>query len=249
VAVSVTILGCGDAFGSGGRLNTCFLVRSDKTSFLIDCGASSMVALKRNGVDPNEIALILISHLHGDHFGGLPFFLLDAHLVSDRRVPLTIAGPPGVRARLKAAMEALFPNSSTIPWRFDLDIIELVERDDQAVGAVRVTPYEVVHGSGASPYAIRVTVEGKVVTYSGDSEWTDALIPAAHRADLFICECYQIDKDMKFHLNYQTIMNHFDELAPRRLVLTHMSDDALSRLDEIDLSKAVPAEEGMVINL
>ena len=83
-------LGSGDAFGSGGRFNTCFhLERANRGNVLIDCGASSMVAIRKWGVDPNAISTVLVTHLHGDHFGGLPFFLLDAqHLgVVARRVP------------------------------------------------------------------------------------------------------------------------------------------------------------------
>src|SRR5207302_8674683 len=98
--VTVRFLGCGDAFGSGGRFQTCFLVRSDTARFLIDCGASSLIAMNRFGVDPAEIDLILLSHLHGDHYGGLPFFLLDAQILRRRTRPLVIAGPPGLRKRL-----------------------------------------------------------------------------------------------------------------------------------------------------
>ena len=75
-------VGCGDAFGSGGRGNTCFHVTGGEVNFLIDCGASSMVAIRKWGVDPNAISTVLVSHLHGDHFAGLPFFLLDAQLIS-----------------------------------------------------------------------------------------------------------------------------------------------------------------------
>jgi ribonuclease BN (tRNA processing enzyme) len=73
-------LGCGDAFGSGGRFHTCFHVSARVVSFLVDCGASALIAMRRFGVDPNTIRTVLISHLHGDHFGGLPFLLLDAQL-------------------------------------------------------------------------------------------------------------------------------------------------------------------------
>ena len=93
-------LGCGDAFGSGGQFNTCFHVTTGSTQFLVDCGASSMIAIRRFGVEPNAIEIIFITHLHGDHFGGLPFFVLDAQLVSRRTTPLTMAGPPGLRERL-----------------------------------------------------------------------------------------------------------------------------------------------------
>jgi ribonuclease BN (tRNA processing enzyme) len=90
----LTFLGSGDAFGSGGRFNTCFhLERAAHGNVLVDCGASSMVAIRKWQVDPNAISTVLVSHLHVDHFGGLPFFLLDAQLISRRTAPLTLAGP------------------------------------------------------------------------------------------------------------------------------------------------------------
>jgi ribonuclease BN (tRNA processing enzyme) len=110
----IQFLGSGDAFGSGGRFNTCILVEAAAGVFLIDCGASSLIAMRRFRVVPNRIGTIFISHLHGDHFGGLPFFILDAQLVSRRVEPLTIAGPPGLRQRLAEAMEAFFPGSSRV---------------------------------------------------------------------------------------------------------------------------------------
>ena len=54
--VAVRFLGSGDAFGSGGRFQTCIHVRSATMGFLIDCGASSLVAMKRFGVDPAGIS-------------------------------------------------------------------------------------------------------------------------------------------------------------------------------------------------
>ncbi len=70
--MQVRFVGCGDAFGSGGRQNTCFHVTGASSNFLIDCGASSLPALKRCGIVRNDIELILITHFHGDHFAGLP---------------------------------------------------------------------------------------------------------------------------------------------------------------------------------
>src|SRR5262245_11922190 len=96
----LTFLGSGDAFVSGGRFNTWMLVEPTVTRFLIACGASSLIAMKRLGVAPNDIDTILVSHLHGDHFGGLPFLILDAQFFSKRSTPLTVAGPPGLRERL-----------------------------------------------------------------------------------------------------------------------------------------------------
>ncbi len=132
--VAIRVLGCGDAFGSGGRLQTCFFVTAGRDRFLIDCGATAMVAMRRFGVDPATIDRVFLSHLHGDHFGGLPFLLLEAQHVSRRRRPLTIVGPAGTRERLLAAQEALFPGSSRTAWRFPLEFVELVARPDRDLG-------------------------------------------------------------------------------------------------------------------
>jgi ribonuclease BN (tRNA processing enzyme) len=235
---TLSFLGSGDAFGSGGRFQACVFVRGDASRFLIDCGASSLIAMRRFGVAPNDIDAVLISHLHGDHFGGLPFLVLDAQLVSKRTRPLVVAGPPGVEARVREAMEALFPGSSRVQQKFSLEFLELAERAPTEIAGVDVTPYAVVHASGAPAYALRVAVDGKTIAYSGDTEWTDALVDVARDADLFICEAYYFDKEMKYHLDYRTLMAHRDELTCRRLIVTHMNADLLSRLDEVTVEQA-----------
>ena len=243
--VRVQFLGSGDAFGGGGRFQTCILVQAGQTAFLMDCGASSLVAMKRFGVDPAGINLILVTHLHGDHFGGIPFFVLDAQF-SRRSRPLVIAGPPGIEARTRQAMEVLFPGSAQTQQRFAVQFVDLVDGVESAIGSVVVTPYSAVHASGAPAYALRVACDGKVIAYSGDTEWTDALVRAAVGTDLFICEAYFFDKQVRYHLDYETLMTHRHRLDCRRLVLTHMSADMLSRLEGIE---GEWAEDGKTIDM
>ncbi|UYN96362.1 MAG: MBL fold metallo-hydrolase [Enhydrobacter sp.] len=238
-------LGSGDAFGSGGRFNTCFhLERAECGNVLIDCGASSMVAIRKWGVDPNAVSTVLVTHLHGDHFAGLPFFLLDAQLVSRRAAPLTLAGPPGFRERLEIVMEAMFAGSTKVERRFALDIRELALHERVELNGLAVTPYLMRHYSGAPSYALRIETEGKVLAYSGDTEWVEELIPAGREADLFICEAYFFDKAMKYHIDYTTLTRHLAEIAPRRTVVTHMSAELLERQNEIALEAAY---DGLVV--
>jgi len=158
--MQLRFIGCGDAFGSGGRYNTCFHVTGDRVNFLIDCGASSLPALKRQGIARDDIDLILITHFHGDHFGGLPFLLLDAQF-NRRTRPLVIAGPEGIETRLKQVMEALFENSSRTKQRFDLGVVALTPETTASFGAVNVTPFPVVHGESGGPFlAYRIEAEG-----------------------------------------------------------------------------------------
>lgn len=236
--VSVQFLGSGDAFGSGGRFQACIYVRSEATHLLIDCGASSLVAMKRFGVDPLLVDTILLSHLHGDHFGGVPFFIMEAHYVLRRRKPLVVAGPPGLEARIFEAMEVLYPGSSQTHKPFALEFVELPGETATRVGPLVVTPYSVVHPSGAPSYALRIALGDRILAYSGDTEWTDALIPAARGADLFVCECFSLEKRSGYHLDYQTLMNHRTELECRKLIVTHMNDDMLHRLESLDVEGA-----------
>jgi ribonuclease BN (tRNA processing enzyme) len=244
--VRVLFLGSGDAFGSGGRFQACIHVRSANSSVLLDCGASSLIAMRRFGVDPNEIDAILISHLHGDHFGGIPFFIMDGQFLSKRERPLVIAGPPGIEARVRQAQEALFAGSSQSEQQYDIRFAEWQDHHTASVGGISVTPFEVVHGSGAPPFALRLHVDEKTIAYSGDTEWTNALIATAEGADLFICEANFYDKKIKFHLNYEMLAAHRDELRCKRLVLTHMNSEMLERLPTLDVEAA---EDGYEIVL
>jgi len=244
--MQVQFIGCGDALGSGGRYNTCFHVTGERVNFLIDCGASSLPALKRLKIVRNDIDLILITHFHGDHFGGLPFLLLDAQF-SRRTRPLLIAGPQGIEKRLTQLREALFENSSTTKPHFDLAVVALTPDETRTFGAVTLTPFPVVHGESGGPHlAYRVEAEGRVVTYSGDTEWTETLIPAARDADLFIAEAYYYDKIVKNHLSLKTLEAHLAEIKPKRLILTHMSEDMLERLDRLAYTAA---SDGMIVEV
>jgi ribonuclease BN (tRNA processing enzyme) len=244
--MQVQFIGCGDALGSGGRANTCFHVTGKQSNLLIDCGASSLPAMKRLGVAREPVDLILITHFHGDHFGGLPFLLLDAQFTRRSR-PLVIAGPQGIETKLANLMEALFEHSSKTKQRFDLSVVALEPEQSRTFGEVKVTPYPVVHGESGGPFlAYRIEAEGRVITYSADTEWTDTLIPAACGADLFIAEAYYYDKIVKNHLSLKTLEAHLPEINAKRLVLTHMSEDMLGRLGELPYTTA---HDGMTVEL
>ena len=120
----VDFVGSGDAFGSGGRWQTCIHLSGEGQVMLVDCGATSLVALKAQGLDPGAVDAVAVTHLHGDHFGGLPFLILDGQF-SRRSAPLQVAGPPGIRTRLAEVMEALFPGSSQAQRRFPAEVTEL----------------------------------------------------------------------------------------------------------------------------
>ncbi len=245
----LTIIGSGDAFGSGGRFNTCFHVATATSTILIDCGASSMVALHAAGVDPNGIDGIVLSHLHGDHFGGLPFFLLDGQYASRREKPLAIAGPPGTRERVAALLEVTFPGSTASKWRFPWEVTDIeVGRPTEFLGFT-VTSTAVIHFSGAPSTALRVTDGRRLLAYSGDTQWTDALLGVARDADLFIVECYEYERELTGHMTWTMLKRRMPEFWARRVMVTHMNATVLAHLDEIAATGALVAADRLVLDV
>ena len=238
-------VGCGDAFGAGGRFNTSFHLVGRDVNALIDCGATSLVGMNKLALDRNAVNTIFITHFHADHIGGLPFFILEANYVLKRQSALTIAGPPGLKSRYADMMESAYPGTSTLQLSFPLTLreVEIGKRND--IGHMRVTPFRVVHDERAGPcLGYRCEAEGKVVAYSGDTQWTDSVIDLGRNADLFICEAYTRDKPITSHMALSSLEKHLDQIRPKRLVLTHMSNDMLARRGEVPFETA---EDGMIV--
>jgi ribonuclease BN (tRNA processing enzyme) len=249
MSMRLTIVGSGDAFGSGGRFNTCFFLETAKATLLVDCGASTLVALKARRLDPDRIDGILLSHLHGDHFGGLPFLLLDAQFLMRRDRPLLIAGPPGTRARVDQLIEVTFPRSAANKWRFDWKVAEIeIGRATELLGHSVITT-EVVHYSGAPSTALAVSDGERRFAYSGDTEWVEALVGIADGADLFVTECCGYAGKLTGHITWEVLKPRLPSLRARRIMLTHMNPDMLERLDEARAAGVLIAEDGLVIDV
>jgi ribonuclease BN (tRNA processing enzyme) len=226
-SLTVTFAGSGDAFGSGGRFQACFHVRRPEgAAFLIDCGATSLTALKRLGISPSTIGTVFISHLHGDHYGGLPFLILDGQF-SRRRESLTIAGPPGTGKRLAEAMEVFFPGSTSVPRAFTVEVRELTPGGSETIDGIEVRAMEVLHPSGAPPLGLRLKVAGKTIAYTGDTAWSPVIGELSSGADLLIAEAYYREKAIPHHLRLSDLVAHEGDLKAQRVVLTHMSPDVL----------------------
>jgi len=244
--VSVRFVGSGDSFGSGGRFQTCILVDGPRSRVAIDFGTSSLIALAQQGIEPNSIDAVLLTHLHGDHCGGVPFLLIDAMLAARRTRPLIIAGPRDLERRLGEIREALFPGSHVMTPKFPLRWIALEPGTPREILDLVVTAQPARHTAETNPTALRVEIDGKVVAYTGDTEWTEDVALVARGADLLIAECYYYDKPIKWHLNYPAIAAHRADFGARRVVLTHMSREMLAHVGDVPEECA---HDGLVVTL
>ena len=240
----VRFFGSGDSFGDGGRFQACILVEHDGSRALLDCGASSLIAMKKAGFEPNTIDAVFVTHFHGDHAGGIPYLILDGQFRKRDR-SLLIAGPAGIRERMAAIFEAALPTSSTTRQAFTVAYAELTERATR-FGPFEVTALPVAHLAATTPIGLRLRVDATTIGYTGDTDWCDALPRLADAADLFIAEAYSLEKWIPQHLSHATLVAHRDELRAKRIVLTHPGLETLARRSELVWELA---EDGLVIDL
>jgi ribonuclease BN (tRNA processing enzyme) len=244
--MNLHILGCGDAFGSGGRNQTGYLVEASDRLFLLDCGPTTLLAMKRAGFDPGHLDAIILSHLHGDHFGGIPFFFVEYLYQKPKDNPLTIAGPPGTEERVRKLFGIMYGSGQSAkeipPTRFEV----LMPEQMQSVNGIDVFPFRVPHQTHDISLGLRVGYEGKQILFSGDSAWTDVFIVHARGVDLFLCECSFYREQPGMHVNYFTLQANLSRLGCKKLVLTHMGEEMLARRNEL---AAISAEDGMVIEI
>jgi ribonuclease BN (tRNA processing enzyme) len=223
--VELKILGSGNAFAAGGRFNTCFHIKSTAYSFLLDCGASSIVALRKFGVDISAIDAVVLSHLHGDHMGGVPFVELAGRFTDKRKNPLKVIGPIGTQAAIGSLFKLLFPEAGGSKAEY----IEY-EAGTTTIDGIEITALEAIHAKETNPHSLRINFNRKVIAFSGDTEWNSNLIHIAKNADIFICECTSYGAATR-HMSYLKLVENKAALMAKRIVLTHMDDSMLNLTD------------------
>jgi ribonuclease BN (tRNA processing enzyme) len=244
--VSVTFLGTGDAFSARGGHQAAYRVDAGGSAFLLDCGSSTLTAMKRDGIDAGDIDLVLLSHLHGDHFAGLPYLFLEFAYELRRERSLTIAGPPGTEERVRKLFSAAYKELATRTPCYEIRFIEMQPGVPTDIGDVRVEPFRVPHQEKEISLGLVAGVAGRRILYSGDTGWTEELVTRSQGVDLFICECCFFETRVEFHLDYPRLHEHRHRFGCKRMVLTHLGREVHARRGEVEIEMA---HDGMVVEL
>lgn len=249
-SLELTFLGTGDAFASHGRFQSGYIIDGPECRILMEAGPTALCAMKRGGFKPADIDIILISHLHGDHFGGLPFFLLEYLYESPLQTKLIIAGPRHLEERTWRLFHTMFPGIKADLEKLvgRLKFVVLESGFDAKVGQVRVAAMRTPHMKPPEvSLALRLQINGKTVVFSGDSGWTDEIVNFAAGADLFLCECTYFDStELDFHMNYPGLSANRDRFDVGRMILTHIGREVLDRMGDVKLETA---HDGMKVRV
>lgn len=222
----LVVLGSGDAFATGGKYPTSFLLHDEHSGYLIDCGASTLVRLKQVNYPLEQLKGVFLTHFHGDHFGGLPFVLLALTLECDFKGPFVIAGPQGVQEKVRQLQELLYPGTEAFIDELGVSFVTYTQ-DWVPVNELQVQAVPVTHSPASSPHGLKFSWKGQMLAYSGDTEWDDHLISLASDTELFITECNNYDHESPGHLSLSKLVSKADLLKSKRIMLTHMGREVL----------------------
>lgn len=242
----LTFVGTSDAFGAGGRRQSAILLRCASGGVLLDCGATTGSGLHQLGIAIDEIDLILVSHFHGDHFGGIPLLLLDALYEERRKRALRIAGPPGIEARVQRLAAAMGHGLEGREWEFPIEFVELPAGVRSEVGPVRLRSFATHHNPDASPHGLVIDAGDAKIAYSGDTGWFDGLPRQVAGSDLFICECTYHRNGFDYHLSHEQLVEYRDRFDCGRVIITHLGEEMADRRAS---SEFEAADDGLTIRI
>jgi ribonuclease BN (tRNA processing enzyme) len=229
--MKLTILGSGTNVHPR-RAAAGYLVQTDRP-FLLDLGPRTLMNLLKTGVDRHQIRHILFSHYHADHVSDFITFFFDAAYHSRyvrTRAPLTLIGPPGT-TRLFRSILGTFPSFTAAA--FSITLREVTTRPFR-IGRTRIIPRPVLHSRGLPCLGYRIEYGGRVLAYSGDSQYCRSVIRLCRQADVAVLDCsFPADRPGPGHMHAGECGQVAREAGVRRLILSHfypVADQANVRL-------------------
>jgi len=234
--VHLTVVGSADAFNSMGRGHSCYILEGQSLGpLMIDFGATALACLRRLGREPTELKGIVLTHLHGDHIGGLPFLIIDGMFHAVRHEPLEILGPIGTAQRIDALMRACYGDLTDRERPFELVIRELAPRQTATLGGVHIEGFAADHMDPPDqPLCLRATTpDGKKVAFSGDTAMCDGLMAAADGVDLLVAECSLLRPPCGRHCTWEQWQQVLPGLSAKRVLFTHLNTEVRQRIPEL----------------
>ncbi len=236
--MQIKFLGNWSSHLEAGKRNVSMII--DK-KFVLDFGPHTLESLLENHIDPCSVNEVLISHMHLDHFGGIPEFLW-YRTINHSREPVTIIGPNGIKSATEKILELYntpfngrFRVNSTFkessgekkPYDMKTEYIEKYKYD-------YIEAFKGNHIIDDNIY--RIEYKGTVITYSGDTAFTENAIKAAEDADVLFHEMTYADDNAETaafwkHSTYSSAMNVFNESKAKMMIPVHLTTETFNFLN------------------
>ena len=245
----VVMLGTGNPPADPDRSGPATAIVVDGTPYLVDFGAGVVRRAKSAAVDkgiaglePVNLRVAFVTHLHSDHTVGYPDLILTPWVIG-RRVPLEVYGPTGITAMTEHILAAYQTDFETRMKDRALYTVGAF-REGHAVNAHEVKPGVVYKDANVTvtafatkhameSYGYRFDTPDRSIVISGDTNPTQATIDACRGCDILIHEVLTHDwlsRRQDFHAYaaaHHTTTTQLTELAtkakPGLLVLYHAS--------------------------
>lgn len=246
VMAELIFLGSADAYASAGRGNSCYWVEDELGCFTVDFGPTALRQCQALGLDIGRLDGIYLTHLHGDHIGGIALLLLYLCFQERRTRPFFIVGPEGAQARIALQWQSFFPS---LPDKLPFPVLWPVWRvepgqimEQTVEGRVaRVIRAQHDRHAVATSFTLR-SPQGPLLAFSGDTGWQPLLAELVRGAQVFICECSTVTPLTSEHLSLEEIARAREALQVGALWLSHMS--AESRAQALLQREALRLEVG-----
>jgi ribonuclease BN (tRNA processing enzyme) len=199
----VVFLGTGTPAPTPNRQGPSLAVIAGGQAYLVDVGvgvvrqASAAYAKGVEPLNPRELRIAFITHLHSDHTLGLPDLVLTPWVMG-RTAPAELYGPPGIAAMaeniLKAYAEDIHVRTTGLEQAnltgYKVSAHEIQPGEVYQDANVKVTAFAVRHGSWQLALGYRFDADGKSIVVSGDTAPAESVVEACHGCDLLIHEVY-----------------------------------------------------------
>lgn len=240
MSIKLTLLGTGTFFVTKDLSSSSFLLEADGKKILIDCGPGTLMRLSQVGIRPKDIDFVFITHFHADHTSDLFPFFMNLRLedtffkVKPKKFP-HIIGPKGVYNFILESSKN-YRLLSVEGWeKIKFSDVE----KQQKFGNIKTESFKVEHtpyGLDAGGVAYRFTIDGKVITFSGDCGKCSGIEKATKDADIFVCDASFL-KEIKgtIHMNSYDIGDVSQNSDVKKVILTHFypQNDTTILINEI----------------
>lgn len=243
--LKIVILGSGNAFAHANQFQSAHYIEfEEKSKILLDCGPAILQAMQSAEVNLDDLQYVLISHLHGDHMAGIPFLLLHLKFLTQRKEPLQIIGPPGLKEQLTFLLKGNYPNILTNDEKL-FDVFELSQQEEiKILDSIIIKPFEAHHIPNAFGYTIQK--DNLKIIYSGDNELQEDQLIEFKDGTVLIHELTTMNSTTGGHTSWDVMKKYIDEIQSLvgKVIVVHTSEDVRNESENTFESKIIRAQDG-----